>query len=106
MSTQTDDLIEMQRFQQELPYTALLSVCPLLALHRLLSDTICCVSAAFQPSRPPGATFNKLEIKKQRRLGNWWQILEKAPSAEGKSVTNEFANVVTLCMVQERMAFV
>ena len=38
MSTQTDDLIEMQRFQQELPYTAHLSVCPLLALHRLLSD--------------------------------------------------------------------
>ena len=39
MSTQTEDLIEMQRFQQELPYTALLSVYSLLALHRLLSDT-------------------------------------------------------------------
>ena len=39
MSTQTDDLIEMQRFQQELPYTALLSVYPLLALRWLLSDT-------------------------------------------------------------------
>jgi len=67
-----------------------------------LPDAICCVLATFLPSRLPGATFNKLEIKKQRRLGNRWQILEKAPS----SVTNEFANVVTLYMVQERMAFV
>jgi hypothetical protein len=71
-----------------------------------LPDAICCVSATFLPFPPPDAKFNKLGIKEQQRVGNWWQILEKAPSAEGKSVTNEFANVVTLYMVQERMAFV
>ena len=47
----------------------------------------------FHALAPPGVTFNKLVIKKQRRVGNRWQIQEKASPAWVKSVTNEFTGL-------------